>query len=112
MATDNQGNNSKKRRKNEVDNSLVVLTEIVNNTNYTYEDILNHSVIWINTVYRNITKVKQEEFKLQAILHGADPEKLNDIGIDKKPVDIREQPNFDVRKLESIKIGYSRRGKK
>jgi hypothetical protein len=54
-------------------------------TSYKYEEILEKSIDWIRVVYLNILNNELEAFKLEAVLHGADYEKMKELKINFEP---------------------------
>ncbi len=71
------------RPKVDVLSALIEISHII--PGYTIEDLLNHSIDWVNEVYRRAVRVQREELKLLALLSRAKNKVLLDFN---KHVDI------------------------
>ncbi len=97
MAKDNSKSKSSCK---EIEDDAIVLTTIINNTPYKYEELFEKSIGWLNVVYKNIINISTPVY---SNLPYKEPDRIE------YNIDTTDKNKFDVRQLEALGIGFKRK---
>lgn len=64
--------------------------------NYTIEEVLDHDIIWINHMVKELTKLEFEDMIFQMSLHGTPQERLDHLQNEFKGETISQSENIKI----------------